>query len=235
MPKLKSIVNLDDEMVRGIYFHEMSGNSRTLELLLNSCYRLGITPLSASAGSLKNKYAHIIFNLSKKELNKIGKLMDLTLEIPSLEFNVKSERDGIFAEISCDFSDREKLFTRIKDILEESVLDEKKSYNYTIMSTVYNIAKIVREVLDADIIFAVNEKLYDLGRCGLSIFKRGQFSKASTKKADDIYDVIEKLKTKSALHLPTVLFCKFEELRNFYFELDETVYSKDIEGENVEG
>ena len=39
-------------------------------------------------------------------------------------------------------------------------------------------------------------------------------------------------KEKAALNLPTIFFCSFEQLRNFYFELDETVYG---ENENIEG
>ena len=111
------------------------------------------------------------------------------------------------------------------------MLEKKHAYNYTVMSTVYNIAKIVREVTDADILFATNEQLYSQGKCCLSIYKDKQQHKINTKKADNILDVINMLKKEATSNLPTVFFSTFEELRNFYFELDETVYSKDIEGE----
>ena len=98
------------------------------------------------------------------------------------------------------------------------------------MISVYNIAKIVKEVIDADLLFALDKKLYDQGKCYLSIYKDKQMSKLNIKKANNISEVLEKLK-RSVLHMPTVLLCTFEELRTFYFELDEIVYSKDIEGE----
>ena len=89
-----------------------------------------------------------------------------------------------------------------------------------------------KEVIDCEILFATNENLYKQGKCGVSIYKDKQKNKINMKNADDMYHIIEKLKRKHTLHLPTVMFCTFEELRNFYFELDEIVYSKDIEGEN---
>ena len=98
------------------------------------------------------------------------------------------------------------------------------------MISVYNIAKIVKEAIDADLMFALDKKLYDQGKCYLSIYKEKQNSKLNIKKANNIENVLEKLK-RSVLHMPTVLLCTFEELRTFYFELDEIVYSKDIEGE----
>ena len=58
-----------------------------------------------------------------------------------------------------------------------------------------------------------------------------QFSKLNTKKSDDILDVIKTLKENATLNLPTIFFCSFEQLRNFYFELDETVYGEN-EGDN---
>ncbi len=234
MNRLKDNINLDDEKRRSLYFHEMAGDSRTLELLLNTCYRIGIIPYGAGTGHGKGSLAHIILKIDKEHFNSIGMLMDIVEEIENAEFNIKSDEHGIYAEMSCDSVDSEELFTLIKDTLEGSVLEKKHLYSYTIMSTVYNIAKIVREVLDADVTFAINDRLYDIGRCGLSIYKRNQKNKVDTRKADDIYDVIDKLKTKSALHLPTVFFCRFDELRTFYFELDETVYSKGSDEEDGE-
>lgn len=229
MNRLKDNINLEDEKRRSLYFHEMAGNSRTLELLLNTCYRIGIIPFGAGTGKGKGTLAHIILKIDKDHFNSIGMLMEIVEDIENAEFNIKSDEHGIYAQLSCDSKDSEELFTIIKDTLEASVLEKKHLYSYTIMSTVYNISKIVREILDADVTFAINEKLYDIGRCGLSIYKRNQKNKIESRKADDVYDVIDKLKTKSALHLPTVFFCRFDELRTFYFELDEIVYSKDEE------
>lgn len=229
MNRLKDNINLDDEKRRSLYFHEMAGDSRTLELLLNTCYRIGIIPYGAGKGKGKGTFAHIILKIDKQNFNSIGMLMELVEHFDNAEFNIKSDEHGIYAQLSCDSKDSEELFTVIKDTLEASVLEKKHLYSYTIMSTVYNISKIVREILDADVTFAINGKLYDAGRCGLSIYKRSQKNKLDSRKTDDIYDVIDKLKTKSALHLPTIFFCRFDELRTFYFELDEIVYSKDEE------
>ena len=229
MNRLKDSIDLNDEKRRSLYFHEMAGESRTLELLLNTCYRIGITPYGAGTGQGKGTLAYIILKVDKNHFNSLGMLMDLVKDIENTEFNIKSDEHGIYAQLSCDSTNNEELFTLIKDTIEASVLEKKHLYSYTIMSTVYNISKIVREVLDADVTFGINEKLYDIGRCGLSIYKRSQKNKVDSRKADDIYDVINKLKTKSALHLPTVFFCRFDELRTFYFELDEIVYSKDDE------
>ena len=231
MNRLRTNVNLDDEKTRAIYFHDMAEDCRELELLLNTCYNSGITPIYASKGKGKGTFAYIILKIDKEHLDTIGTLIDLVEEIPNSEFNIKSDSSGIYAELSCESKDSEQLFTRSKDLIEESVFEKKHAYNYTIMSTVYNIAKIVREVTDADILFATNEKLYAQGKCGVSIYKDKQHHKISTKRADDILEVINMLKTKATLNLPTVFFSTFEELRNFYFELDETVYSNDIEGE----
>lgn len=231
MTRLRTNVNLTDENTRAIYFHNMAEDSRALELLLNTCYNSGIIPMHANKGRGKDTLAYIILELDKEHLEAIGMLIDLVEEIPNCEFNVKSDNDGIYAELSCDSKDSEQLFTRIKDIIEESVFGKKHAYNYTVMSTIYNIAKIVKEVTEAHILFATNEKLYAQGKCGLSIYKEKQQHKINTKKADNILDVINMLKNKATLNLPSVFFCTFEELRNFYFELDETVYSNDIEGE----
>ncbi|MBR3898107.1 MAG: hypothetical protein IKJ43_02360 [Bacilli bacterium] len=230
MFRVKAI--LKDEKQRARYFHEMAGDSRTLELLLNTCYRIGITPLSANDGSKEGMLSNIVLELNKKNLNSIGVLMDLVEEIPNSEFNIKSNSDEITAELSFSTKDSEQFFTLIKDTLEASVIEKNHGYSYTVMSTVYNIAKIVKEALEANVSFATNEKLYDLGKCGVSLYKDNQADKVDTKNPDDIYEIIEKLKTKFALHLPTIFFCSFEELRTFYFELDETVYSKDIDGDN---
>jgi len=229
MNRLKDNINLEDEKRRSLYFHEMAGDSRTLELLLNTCYRIGIIPYGAGAGKGKGTLAHIILKIDKQHFNSIGMLMDLVEDFDNAEFNIKSDEHGIYAQLSCNSKDSEELFTVVKDTLEASVLEKKHLYSYTIMSTVYNISKIVREILDADVTFAINARLYDIGRCGLSIYKRNQKNKLDSRKSDDIYDVIDKLKTKSALHIPTVIFCRFDELRTFYFELDEIVYSKDEE------
>lgn len=231
MSRLRTNINLEDDRVRAIYFHDMAQDSRELELLLYTCYNSGLTPLYASKGHGKNTLAYIILKMDKEHLESIGSLIDLVEEIPNSEFNIKSNNEGICAELSCESKDSEQLFTRIKDKIEESVIEKKHAYNYTVMSTVYNISKIVKEVTDANILFATNEKLYAQGKCGLSIYNEKQQNKINTKKADNIIDVINMLKEKATLNLPSVFFCTFEELRNFYFELDETVYSNEIEGE----
>lgn len=228
---IKPKVNLKDEEVRARYFHEIAENCRTLELLLNTCYKVGIVPFKASKGHGKDTLAFVMLLLDKDHLSSVGRLLDLVEEIPNSEFNVKSDSNGIFAEMTCDPKDCEQMFTRMKEIIEEASIDNKHTYNYTVMSTVYNIAKIVKEVLEADMVFAINERLYERGKCGLSIYRPKQINKVNTKAADNVEEVIYKLKTKSALSMPVVFFSTFEELRNFYFELDETVYSKDDDGD----
>ena len=218
-------INIEDDKERGIYFHEMAEDSRSLELLLHTCYNNGIVPTLASKGHGKNKVAYIILTLDHAHLNTIGRLIDLTLEIPDSEFNIRSSKGKIYAELSCESKDDDQLFTRIKEIVEEQTI-ENKTHNLTLMNTVYNIAKIINNIIEADILFASNEPLYSQGKCGVSIYKDKQFSKLNTKKADDILDVIKSLKEKATLNLPTVFFCSFEQLRNFYFELDETVYGE---------
>ncbi len=218
-------INIEDDKERGIYFHEMAEDSRSLELLLHTCYNNGIVPTLASKGHGKNKVAYIILTLDHAHLNTIGRLIDLTLEIPDSEFNIRSSKGKIYAELSCESKDDDQLFTRIKEIVEEQTI-ENKTHNLTLMNTVYNIAKIINNIIEADILFATNETLYSQGKCGVSIYKDKQFSKLNTKKADDILDVIKSLKEKATLNLPTVFFCSFEQLRNFYFELDETVYGE---------
>lgn len=222
---MTKIINIEDDKERGIYFHDMAENSRSLELLLHTCYNNGIMPVLASACHGKNKVAYIILTLDHAHLNTIGRLIDLTLEIPDCEFNIRSHQGEIFAELSCESKDDDQLFTRIKEIVEEQTI-ENKTHNLTLMNTVYNIAKIINNIIQADILFATNEALYSQGKCGVSIYKEKQFSKLNTKKSDDILDVIKSLKEKATLNLPTVFFCSFEELRNFYFELDETVYGE---------
>lgn len=218
-------LNIEDEKERGIYFHEMAEDSRTLELLLHTCYNNGITPILANKGSSKNKVAYIILDVDYAHLNTIGRLIDLTIEIPDSEFNIKSHNGKLYAEISCDVKDGDQLFARIKEIVEEQLI-ENKTHNLTLMNTIYNIAKIINNIIQADILFATNETLYNQGKCGVSIYKDKQFDKLNTKKADNIIDVIKTLKEKWALHLPVLFFCSFEELRNFYFELDEIAYAQ---------
>lgn len=223
---------LKDEKQRARYFHDMAGESRTLELLLNTCFRIGIVPLSASNGGKEGMVSNLLLKVEKHNLNSIGTMMDLIEEIPNSEFNIKSNLKEITAEFSFKSTDSDGLFTLIKDKLEESVIEKNHRYSYTVISTVYNISKIVRETLESSLTFATNEKLYDLGKCGVSIYKDNETKKLNKRKPDNIHEIISKLKTKYVLHLPTLFFCTFEELRTFYFELDETVYSKDIEGDN---
>ena len=222
-------VNLENDQERSIYFHDMAEDSRSLELLLHTCYNNGIMPTLASKGHGKNKVAYIILALDHAHLNTIGRLIDLTLEVPDCEFNIRSHHGKIFAELSCESKDDDQLFTRIKEIVEEIKI-EKQTHNLTLMNTIYNIAKIINNITSADILFATNETLYSQGKCGISIYKDKQINKINTKKADNISDVIKTLKEKATLNLPTIFFCSFEELRNFYFELDETVYGE-IEGD----
>ena len=231
MIKLRTNVNLEDAKTRAIYFHDMAEDSRELELLLNTCYNYKIIPVRASKGKGKDSLAYIILKIDKENLENIGMLIDLVKEIPNCEFNIKSSADNLFAELSCDSKDSEQLFTRIKDVVEESVIEKKQAYNFTVMKTIYNIAKIVGAVTESDILFATDEKLYTQGKCALSIYKENHPHKLNTKKPDNVLDVIETLKTKATLNIPTIFFCTFQELRTFYFELDEIVYSNHIEGE----
>ena len=223
-------VNIEDDKERPVYFHDMAEDSRSLELLLHTCYNNGIVPFLASKGHGKNKVAYIILNVDHAHLNTIGRLIDLTLEIPESEFNIRSSKGKIYAELSCESKDDDQLFTRVKEIVEEQTI-ENKTHNLTLMNTVYNIAKIVNSIIEVDMLFATNEALYSQGKCGVSIYKDKQFNKLNTKKSDNIADVIKTLKEKATLNLPTIFFCSFEELRNFYFELDETVYGEN-EGDN---
>lgn len=223
-------INIEDERERSIYYHEMAEDSRSLELLLHTCYNNGITPKLASKGHGKNKVAYIILNIDHDHLNTIGRLIDLTLEIPDSEFNIRSHQGKIYAELSCESKDDDQLFTRIKEIVEENKI-EKHTHNLTLMNTIYNIAKIINNIIEANILFATNENLYSQGKCVISIYKEKQINKLNTKKTDHIEDVVKTLKEKATLNLPTIFFCSFEQLRNFYFELDETVYGKN-EGDN---
>lgn len=223
-------VNIEDDKERGIYFHDMAEDSRSLELLLHTCYNNGIIPYLASKGHGKNKVAYIILKVDHAHLNTIGRLIDLTLEIPDSEFNIRSSKGKLYAEMSCESKDDDQLFTRIKEIVEEQTI-ESKTHNLTLMNTIYNIAKIINSIIEADMLFATNETLYSQGKCGVSIYKEKQINKLNTKKSDHIIDVIRNLKEKATLNLPTIFFCSFEELRNFYFELDETVYGEN-EGDN---
>ena len=222
-------INLENEQERSIYFHEMAEDSRSLELLLHTCYNNGLTPALASIGHGKNQVAYIILKLTHAHLNTIGRLIDLTLEIPNSEFNIRTKHGKIYAELSCDSKDNDQLFTRIKEIVEETKI-EKCAHNLTLMNTIYNIAKILTDIIDADILFDTDETLYSQSKCSIYIYKDKQINKLSTKKTDNIETVIKILKEKATLNLPTIFFCSYEELRNFYFELDETVYGK-IEGD----
>ena len=221
---------LEDEKTRAQYFHDLAENSRALELLLNTSYNFGIIPVNLNLNNKKNETIYIVFEFEKKNLQIVGALMDLVGEIKSCEYNIKCDREGYRIKISCDKNESEELFIRTKEIIEEYAFNNKQTFNYKIAISIYNIAKIVKEVIDADMIFALDKKLYDQGKCYLSIYKEKLTSKLNVKKATSIDSVLEKLK-KSVLHMPTVLLCTFEELRTFYFELDEIVYSKDIEGE----
>ena len=221
---------LEDEKTRAQYFHDLAENSRALELLLNTSYNFGIVPVNLNLNPKKSETIYIVFEFEKKNLQIVGALMDLVGEIKTCEYNIKCDREGYRIKISCNRSESEELFIRTKEIIEEYSYEKKQTFNYKVMISVYNIAKIVKEVIDADLLFALDKKLYDQGKCYLSIYKDKQMSKLNIKKANNINGVLEKLK-KSVLHMPTVLLCTFEELRTFYFELDEIVYSKDIEGE----
>ena len=221
---------LEDDNTRAQYFHDLAENSRALELLLNTSYNFGIIPVNLNLDTKKNEIIYIVFEFKKKHLQTIGALMNLVEEITTCEFNIKCDREGYRIKLSCNKEKSEELFIRTKEIIEEYAYENKQTFNYKIMISVYNIAKIVKEAIDADLMFALDKKLYDQGKCYLSIYKEKQNSKLNIKKANNIENVLEKLK-RSVLHMPTVLLCTFEELRTFYFELDEIVYSKDIEGE----
>ena len=221
---------LEDEETRAQYFHDLAENSRALELLLNTSYNFGILPTSLNLNPKKSETIYIVFEFEKNNLQTIGALMDLVEEIKSCEYNIKCDREGYRIKLSCDKKESEELFIRIKEIIEEYAYENKQTFDSKIIISVYNIAKIVKEVIEADLLFAIDKKLYEQGKCYLSIYKDKQMAKLNIKKANNINEVLEKLK-KSVLHMPTVLLCTFEELRTFYFELDEIVYSKDIEGE----
>lgn len=216
----------EDDTTRAEYFHDLAEGSRALELLLNASYNFGMVVSKISINQGDKVY--IVFSFDKKHLNVVGALMDLVPEIDSFEYNVKRDRDGYKIKLSCSNESSEELFIRTKEIMEDFIFEKKQNYNYKVMSSVYNIGKIVKEVIDADILFAVDKKIYDQGKCYLFIYKSKQILDVDVKKAATIEKVLDKLK-KSVLRMPTVLFCTFEELRTFYFELDEIVYSKDVE------
>ena len=222
---------LEDEKTRFQYFHDLAEESRELELLLNTAYNQGIIISKINTEVKKSNKIYIVFEFEKKHLQIIGKIMDLVQEIKGFEYNIKYDRNGFRIKISSNAEESENLFIRTKEIIEEYAHTNKQTFNFKVISSVYNIAKIVKEAIEADLLFAIDKKLYDQGKCYLSIYKDKQIIKLNTKKVDNIEIVLEKLK-KSVLHMPTVLLCSFEELRTFYFELDEIVYSKDItEGE----
>ena len=118
----------------------------------------------------------------------------------------------------------------IKEIVEEATIN-KNTHNLTLMNTIYNISKIIYNIIDAEFIFATNETLYRQGKCGVSIYKEKQLNKINSKKEDNIDDVIKNLKEQATINLPTIFFCSFEQLRTFYFELDEVIYGKEDEND----
>lgn len=221
--------NFESEKEKSLYFHDMAQGSRTLELLLHTCFNNGIIPILAKNGQDK-KMAYIILKVDYNHLNTIGKLIDITLEIPESEFNIKSHGKDIYAEISCLSQDDDQLFTSIKEIVEEATIN-KNTHNLTLMNTIYNISKIIYNIIDAEFIFATNETLYRQGKCGVSIYKEKQLNKINSKKEDSIDDVIKNLKEQATINLPTIFFCSFEQLRTFYFELDEVIYGKEDEND----
>lgn len=221
--------NFENEKEKSLYFHDMAQGSRTLELLLHTCFNNGIIPILAKNGQDK-KMAYVILKVDYNHLNTIGKLIDITLEIPESEFNIKSHGKDIYAEISCLSQDDDQLFTSIKEIVEEATIN-KNSHNLTLMNTIYNISKIIYNIIDAEFIFATNETLYRQGKCGVSIYKEKQLNKINSKKEDNIDDVIKNLKEQATINLPTIFFCSFEQLRTFYFELDEVIYGKEDEND----
>lgn len=221
--------NFESEKEKSLYFHDMAQGSRTLELLLHTCFNNGIIPILAKNGQDK-KMAYIILKVDYNHLNTIGKLIDITLEIPESEFNIKSHGKDIYAEISCLSQDDDQLFTSIKEIVEEATIN-KNTHNLTLMNTIYNISKIIYNIIDAEFIFATNETLYRQGKCGVSIYKEKQLNKINSKKEDNIDDVIKNLKEQATINLPTIFFCSFEQLRTFYFELDEVIYGKEDEND----
>ncbi|MDD6323137.1 MAG: hypothetical protein PUA73_00835 [Bacilli bacterium] len=221
--------NFENEKEKSLYFHDMAQGSRTLELLLHTCFNNGIIPILAKNGQDK-KMAYIILKVDYNHLNTIGKLIDITLEIPESEFNIKSHGKDIYAEISCLSQDDDQLFTSIKEIVEEATIN-KNTHNLTLMNTIYNISKIIYNIIDAEFIFATNETLYRQGKCGVSIYKEKQLNKINSKKEDNIDDVIKNLKEQATINLPTIFFCSFEQLRTFYFELDEVIYGKEDEND----
>lgn len=219
---------LEDDKTRSEYFHDLAEGSRTLELLLNTSYNFGM--IVSNINLKKEETIYIVIEFNKNHLHIIGALIDLVSEIETTEYSIKCDKNGYKVKLSCPKIESEELFIRTKEIIEECYYEKKQTFNYKIISSIYNIAKIVREVIEANILFAIDKKLYDQGKCYLSIYNDKQISKINIKKANNIDIVLEKLR-KSVLHMPTVLLCTFEELRTFYFELDEIVYSKDVEGE----
>ena len=219
---------LENEETRSEYFHDLAEDSRSLELLLNASYSFGMTV--SNIKMKKTESSFIIFEFKKNLLHVVSALMELVSEFDSTEYSIKCDRDGYKVKLTYLKDNSEELFIRIKEIMEESVYEKKQTFNYKVISSVYNIAKIVKEAIDADILFAIDKKLFGQGKCYLAIYKDKQILKLNFKKADNLDTILEKLK-QSVLRMPTVLLCSFEELRTFYFELDEIVYSKDLDGE----
>lgn len=232
---MNKYIDLENEEEKAKYFHELAGASRILELLLYTCYQNGLIPSDANSGNKENKknsIAYVSVDFGKNNLPTLGALMNIIAEIKNSEFNIKCDKDGFHLEISCDSQDSEKMFLEIKEIIEQNTLEKSYNYNYTIISSIYNIAKIIKETIDADVLFATNNKLLGLGKCCISVYKGRQINKINMKKPDKIDVIISKLKKESVLNLPAVFFCTFQELRNFYFELDEIVYTKEQGDEN---
>lgn len=231
---MNKYINLEDENEKSKFFHELAGTSRVLELLLYTCYQNGLIPNSANSGNSENKksIAYISVDFDQSNLGTLGSIMNMVSEIPNSEFNIKCDADGFHAQLSCNVEDSEKMFLDLKELIEQNVLDQKHDYNYTIISSIYNIAKIIKETIDADVLFATDSQLFGFGKCCISIYKGRQINKIDMKKADKIDTIISNLKKESVLNLPSVVFCTFQELRNFYFELDEIVYTKKQGDEN---
>lgn len=227
---MNKYIDLENEEERSKYFHELAGTSRVLELVLYTCYQNGLIPSGASSGNTatkKNAIAYISLDFNKTNLSVLGSLMNIISEMPNSEFNIKCDKEGFHVQLSCDGVNGEKMFLEIKEIIEQHTLQQHHNYNYSVISSIYNIAKIIKETIDADSLFATNDKLLKLGKCCISMYKGRQINKINMKKADKIDTIIDNLKKNSVINLPSVVFCTFEELRNFYFELDEIVYTKE--------
>ena len=220
-------VRLMNEKERSFYFHEMAGGSRLLELLLCTCFNYKIVPSVASSGNVSSN-AYIMVLVEQGNLDIVGRLIDLVMEIPGCEFRIRTmKHEKMYAELSCDFSNSDYLFTRMKEIIEESRIEVNKHHNYTVMMTIYNIFKIVSSIIEADLIFTTDDNLYTQGKCFISFYQGNQINRLSSRKKGDINLAIQNLKETASINLPAAFCCTFEELRSFYFELDEAVYGSE--------